>query len=96
MSRPNYAVGIDEFRGLVTNADPHDLPAGAAQAQTNLQCLVPGKLTVRGGLVPVAYANATSATASNMISMFGTHRPGGEWVLYQLADGTLHAGRSPS
>ncbi len=96
MSRPSYAVGIDEFRGLVSNADSHDLPKGAAQAQQNLQCLVPGKLTVRGGLLPVSYANATSAVASNVISMFGTHRPGGEWVLYQLADGSFHAGRSPS
>lgn len=38
------------WRGLITNADAHDLPPGAAVLQTNLTCVVPGKLTPRKGL----------------------------------------------
>lgn len=47
-------VNID-FRGLVVNADPRDLPDGAATDQRNACCLTPGQLDVRGGIAEVTF-----------------------------------------
>lgn len=37
------------FPGLLTNADPGDIPVGASVLQHNLQSIIPGQLTVRKG-----------------------------------------------
>lgn len=41
--------------GLFTNASPYAIPPGAAVEQTNLVTYVPGQLTTRGGMRPVAF-----------------------------------------
>lgn len=38
------------WAGLVTNASPYAIPAGAAVEQTNLNTITPGQLTSRGGM----------------------------------------------
>lgn len=38
------------WAGLVTNASPYAIPAGAAVEQTNLNTVTPGQLTSRGGM----------------------------------------------
>lgn len=89
-------IAIRQWSGRYSNSDAHDNPPGAAQSQSNLQCLIPGRLDVRGGLVPCTFANTQANTTSNVISMYAAHRPADEWVVYQLADGSIHAGRTPS
>jgi hypothetical protein len=39
-----------EFPGMVSNLDPHDLPAGAMTLQVNLLPRRPGTLETRGAL----------------------------------------------
>lgn len=46
---------VSNFPGLLTNADPRDLPAGAAEEQVNLTCVVEGELRVRQGIRPVVF-----------------------------------------
>jgi hypothetical protein len=43
------AVPIRDFPGLVSNADAHDIPPGAAQVQVNATGQRPGELAVRPG-----------------------------------------------
>jgi hypothetical protein len=49
------------WAGLVTNASPYAIPAGAAVEQTNLVTTVPGQLTTRGGMQRVVTTPAASA-----------------------------------
>jgi hypothetical protein len=49
------AVVIRDFPGLLTNADPNDLPAGAAREQVNCRSERPGELQVRRGYVVVRF-----------------------------------------
>ena len=46
------------WAGLVTNASPYAIPAGAAVEQTNLVTSTPGQLASRGGMRPVAFTSA--------------------------------------
>ena len=43
-------VVLKDFPGLVTKADPLDLPPGAAKDQRNAISTVPGELNVRPGV----------------------------------------------
>lgn len=44
-----------DFPGLLTNVDPRDLPAGAAEEQLNATCVVIGELRVRLGVREVSF-----------------------------------------
>jgi hypothetical protein len=52
---PVDGVRIRAWPGLVTDADQHDLPPGAAQEQVNCQSKRPGELAVRKGLRLVTF-----------------------------------------
>lgn len=49
------AVEIRDFAGLVTRADPDDVPPGAAQDQVNLSSARAGELVTRSGARPVIF-----------------------------------------
>lgn len=51
----------DKWAGLVTNASPYAIPPGAAVEQVNLTTHVPGQLTSRNGMRPVAFSSPASA-----------------------------------
>lgn len=82
------------FRGLITNADPHDIGAGAAVIQTNLQCKRSGQLQCRKGLRPGGFANSVPPEASPVLSAVWYSRPEADWVIYHLASGDVKTGRS--
>lgn len=48
---PKQEVSIRDFAGMVTNTDPRDIPpeSGAGPVVENLDCHIPGQLTVRRG-----------------------------------------------
>lgn len=46
---------VVSFPGLVTNVDPRDLAAGAAEEQVNIACVEPGEITTRRGLREVQF-----------------------------------------
>lgn len=48
-------VTLRVWRGLMSNVDPHDLPAGATIEQTNVTNIKPGLLAVREGLREVSF-----------------------------------------
>jgi hypothetical protein len=87
-------IQIDKWPGLVTNASPYAIPAGAAVTQVNLQAIVPGQLSVRQGSTTVSFATHTGASVS-VIRMFRYPREG-ESVVYQNSSGAIIVGRSPS
>lgn len=45
----------DDFPGIMTNVDPRDIPAGAAEIQFNLSSIFMGELTARQGLREVVF-----------------------------------------
>lgn len=53
------SVESRDFPGLVTNADPHDLVAGAGANQVNVASVVPGQLLVRLGYATVQFETET-------------------------------------
>jgi len=54
---PRSSVEIDDFPGLMDNADPKDIPAGAAVSQINATAHRAGELVVRGGYRYVTFEN---------------------------------------
>ncbi len=43
-------IRIQKHAGLLTYASPYLIPGGASVEQVNLQCLLPGQLSCRGGM----------------------------------------------
>jgi hypothetical protein len=80
---------ITEHVGLHTNADPLDIPDGATQTQDNLECLTPGLLTCRPGIIKDA--NFSGGTLNDIISMFQYQRPEGDFILTVDSSGDLQS-----
>jgi hypothetical protein len=84
--------------GLATNADPHDIPPGAAVVQENAQCISPGKLTPRKGMRPVIFENVDSGTpadTADVIALSSFNTPQGSYVIFLNADGDVKWGKRP-
>ena len=43
-------IRLQKWAGMLTYVSKYFLPPGAAQEQVNMVCLLPGQLTVRGGM----------------------------------------------
>lgn len=43
-------IRLQKWAGMLTYVSKYFLPPGAAQEQVNMACLLPGQLTVRGGM----------------------------------------------
>ena len=94
-------ISIYRFGGLATNSSPHALPPGAATEQSNVQCIYPGALTVRGGTIAENFDNAGNypswpdtaggSLSSPCVGMFRLLNSGNEWAVWQTADGKLYA-----
>ena len=82
------------WKGLITNADPHDLGPGAGVIQNNLEIKAPGKLSIRKGIRPGGFANPAPPSTAAVISAMYYQRPEADWIIYHLADGSVKAGRS--
>lgn len=56
MPKPATPVVVaTDFVGMLPNADPRDIPTGAAEDQINLTCIKTGELRVRGGIREVFF-----------------------------------------
>lgn len=53
--RRNSKVEARDFKGIVVNADPHDLEAGVAQDMMNLRCDEKGRMGTRDGFAVVSF-----------------------------------------
>lgn len=94
--RSKFAASFEDWLGILPNASPHRLKAGAAQEQTNLRVHVPGRAEVRGGLRPLTFTNGTTAVTDEIQAMHGFTRADARWVVYQTTAGDLKAGKNPS
>jgi len=83
-------IVIDKWAGLATNASPYSIPPGSAVQQVNLQCLVPGKLSVRPGLTPITFTSADS-TSSPVVSTFRYQNGTAEHLIYQDSGGRIYS-----
>jgi hypothetical protein len=81
-------IVIDNWKGLVTNASPYAIPAGAAVTQVNFQCVRPGELTSRFGQTTLSITTH-SATSSAPVVMVRHQIGSSECVVYQNASGHL-------
>gem|GEM_PF-1511325 len=83
-------IQIDKWAGLVTNASPYSIPPGATVEQINVQCLVPGQLTVRPGMQPVTMPQPVPEGAT-VIKAFRYQHGAGEHLVYQTSDGAIYS-----
>lgn len=83
-------IPITKWAGLVTNASQYAIPPGAAVEQVNLQCLVPGQLTVRPGMTPVTFANPSTSTTA-IVRAFRYQHGSSEHIVYQDAQGNIYS-----
>lgn len=82
----------DSWKGLVTQASPFAVPAGAAVAQVNLCANIPGQLTSRNGMRTVASLPSVQGSLDCC-----TYEFGGRVILLSLnAAGELVACESPA
>lgn len=86
-------VEIDAWPGRISNADPTDIPPGAAQVQDNIQSLVPGELSVRKGIQRSTAYTPSSATSNDIISQYTYQRPDGDWLITVDTGGNIKARR---
>lgn len=86
---------IEKWGGLATNVSQYALPPGTAVTQVNVQCLVPGQISVRPGVASMSWATHSAGSAPiTTIRRFqnGTQ----ETVVYQNASGSLFYARGPA
>lgn len=83
-------IQIEKWAGLVTNASPYAIPPGATVEQVNVQCLVPGQLTVRPGMQPVTMPQAVPAGVT-VIKAFRYQHGIDEHLVYQTSDGAIYS-----
>lgn len=81
-------IVFEKWAGMVTNASPYSLPPGAGANQSNLQCLSPGKLTVRRGMTAMALSSADS-TAYPIRMAFRYQSGTTEQLVYQDSTGKI-------
>lgn len=88
----------NQWGGQVSNASPHLVPDGAMQSQINVANVEPGVFGVRKGHAPISFANAetgVTGASGTIISQTFFRRPHADFVVYQLANGSLVVGRTP-
>jgi len=87
---------LRRFTGLVTNADPHDLEAGAATVQENCLARKAGSLSIRRGVRPVLFDQTGVSQRTGDVVALGTFRRGANYyVIYQDAGGYIRYGKNP-
>lgn len=72
---------ISEWKGRISDVSIHAVPPGAMMVQDNLQCLSPGKLSVRQGLGKHATFTPSSPTTDDLISLYLHRRTEGDQAI---------------
>lgn len=85
-----------DFLGLNTNADPHDIKAGQSVEQVNCGGPIVGKLRTRPGLRFVTFSDGNGSTGADPQVAYPYQSPFGTFIVYQLSNGHIYFGASPS
>lgn len=88
-------VTAEKFSGVWTNVDPDTIPPGGAVDQWNMRSQLLGQLEVRPGMMPVTFGSGGDGTGT-VIAMYQSPITSGTCVLYQLSDGSINVGITPS
>lgn len=80
--KPLLKVEIKDHAGLVSNASPHRIGAGA-QVQENISTVTPGQLTVRRGMRPATVLDGGSADTQDAIFAASLLRRDATYFLYE-------------
>jgi hypothetical protein len=86
---------IDKWAGLATNLSPYACPPGSAATQVNVQCIIPGQVSVRPGMSAVSWSSHTGSTVP-ITTMRRVQAGTLETVLYQNQSGAIYVARGPS
>lgn len=89
---------VGQWQGQFSNISPHLVPDGGAQIQRNFQLVDPGVLEGRNGHCPITFSNQTTATSGStgfVVSQIYFARPDNPYIVYQIANGNIKAGRAP-
>lgn len=83
--------------GLMTNADPHDIPPGAAVVQNNCFTRRAGELTVRRGLGVVEFDDPCSGSVvdAQVISLATFGPPHGTYIVFLDGTGKVRIAKNP-
>lgn len=88
-------IVIEKWPGLITNASPYAIPAGAAVRQVNVQVIRPGELSARDGLAAVTWSSVSAGTLPIRRS-FRAPCGGQERLIYQDSAGAVRVAVGPS
>lgn len=64
-------IRLQKWAGMLTYVSKYFIPAGAAQEQTNMACLLPGQLTVRGGMESIMTGVQQMDAGGPCLEMYG-------------------------
>jgi hypothetical protein len=90
--RPRAYQSIRVFTGLLTNADPEDIPPGASVVLENFWLVTPGEMQSRDGFLTQTLSGGNSTNSNDVIAGTLFVTPGQSWIVYQLSDGHVLAG----
>lgn len=92
--RPLKRADARDWKGMISAADPHDLPADALQLLDNMQVLERGKLLGRSGYQRLALLTGDSSnpSPSPVVSMYNFQTPLNQFLVYQTNAGQIKAG----
>ena len=65
-------IRLQKWAGMLTYVSKYFLPPGAAQEQINMVCLLPGQLTVRGGMSKIKSRTANDSGEYPVLDAGGT------------------------
>jgi len=91
-----------QWAGMVTDASPYALSAGAAAVQVNLSTSIPGQLTSRGGMRDVAFGDDDDKAPENVRDLLPYATPVDRALIALRSDGKIvllrspHAGSAPA
>lgn len=92
--RPLKRAEARDWKGMVSAADPHDLPADALQVLENMQVLNRGELLGRAGYRRLGFltGDTSNPSPSPVASMVNFQTPLNEFCVYQTDSGQIKAG----
>lgn len=89
----------NQWPGLISVVDPHDLPLGGATVQDNFQSRELGKLAIRKGLRIHVFDNAPGSgdaddPSADVLAMYAYHPILAQYAVFLCADGKVFVGNA--
>jgi hypothetical protein len=90
---PKRIARAESFPGLVTNADPYDIPFGATTIQDNIQCISPGQIEVRKGWLRASGFNRPipSEAMPDLTNLYRYRHPSGDRIITVTKSGAIES-----